>query len=149
MVQPWVSSPCQMCGCSLGRHPVYITHAHTDTVIYMLTTVTLTLVFTFMATKEAVEVSNLCRVMQEVSLCYLVISAKTPPHICLFIHTHIHAHTQTDMHTPGTSVPVILLLVVSSTRVTPKSVILAFQLSVSSRMLLVERSRWMYLRLWR
>ena len=116
----------------------------------MLTTVTLTLVFTFMATEEAVEVSNLCRVMQEISLCYLVMSAQTPTHICMTIHTHVHVHTQTDMHTPGTNDPVILLLVVSSTRVTPKSVILAaFHVSVSSRMLLVERSRWMYLRLWR
>ena len=64
----------------------------------MLTTVTL--VVTFMATEEAVEVSNLCRVMQEVSVCYLVMSAQTPTHICMSKHarTHARAHRQTCTH---------------------------------------------------
>ena len=59
---------------------------------YMLTTATVTLVFTFMATEEAVEVSNLCCVMQEVSLCYLVMSAPNP-HKYACLYTHMHAHT--------------------------------------------------------
>ena len=106
---------------SLGGQPVYMTHEHRNTTIictqtqgwrassctkclcsntkysYMLTTVTLTLVFTFMDTEEAVEVSNLCRVMQEISVCYLVMSAQTP-NTCAYPYTHKHTCTHTDRH---------------------------------------------------
>jgi len=66
----------------------------------MLTTATLTLVFTFMATDEAVEVSKLCRVMQEVSLYYLVMSAQLLSKRCMsiLIHTYMHTRRQTCTH---------------------------------------------------
>ena len=90
--QGWRGSSCTKCLCSNTKYS------------YMLTTVTLTPVFIFMATEEAVAVSNLCRVMQAVSLCYLVMSAQTPhtyacPYTHTCTHTDRHAHTQTDMHT--------------------------------------------------